>query len=204
MDVAGAIYRGFESFGLISPQGFAAQPNPPVVLRLVERYPRFTMVAGDFETVRGEWAIRGEGAFFVDRKLSDPAVTFLRDGQSIDVGIGVDRRTGDYRVFGSVIAHREWSTTTPTLPGIREISITHLNVVASIDRAFARDRYFVRWFAVVNPADNAGFVRGLFVWKVGDDVTVEGSAAAFLGTSDDTLGRFQDRDFLLTRLRYRW
>lgn len=204
MDVAGAIYRGFESFGLITAQGLVAPPDAPVVLRLVERYPRFTMVGGDFETVRGEWAIRGEGAFFVDRKLTDPSRTFLRDGQSLDLGVGFDRRSGDYRLFGSVIAHREWSTATPALPGARDISITHVNVVASIDRAFARDRYFARGFAVVNPGDNAGFVRALLVWKVRDDVTVEGSAAAFLGTSDDTLGRFQDRDFLLTRLRYRW
>jgi hypothetical protein len=131
-------------------------------------------------------------------------VAFLRDGQAVDAGVGFDRRTGDYRVFGSVIAHREWSTTTPALPGLGDISITHVNVVASLERPFARDRYFVRGFAVVNPGDNAGFVRALFVWKVRDDVTVEGSAAAFLGTSDDTLGRFQDRDFLLARLRYRW
>jgi hypothetical protein len=204
VDVAGAVYRGFESFGLITARGRVTSPDAPVVLELVERYPRFTMVGGDFETVRGEWAIRGEGAFYVDRKLADPAVAFLRDGQAVDAGVGFDRRTGDYRVFGSVIAHREWSTTTPALPGLGDISITHVNVVASLERPFARDRYFVRGFAVVNPGDNAGFVRALFVWKVRDDVTVEGSAAAFLGTSDDTLGRFQDRDFLLARLRYRW
>jgi len=174
-------------------------------LPLIETYPRFTMIAGDFETVRGDWAIRGEAAVFVDKQLQSVTGTRALGGRALDAGVGFDRRSGDYRVFGSVIVHREWSTgsgsTSPTEP---HLSRTHVNLVASIDRPFARDRYFVRGFGVVNPGDGAGFVRALFVWKVRDDVTVEGSAAAFLGTSDDTLGRFQDRDFVLMRLRYRW
>jgi hypothetical protein len=207
LDVAGAVYRGFESFGLVTLEGAAApQLTAPVELTLVEQYPRFTMIAGDFETVRGDWAIRGEAAVFVDKQLQSVRGTRALDGLALDAGVGFDRRSGDYRVFGSVIVHGEWSTagsgsTTPTEP---HISRTHVNLVASLERPFARDRYFVRGFAVVNPGDGAGFVRALFVWKVRDDVTVEGSAAAFLGTSDDTLGRFQDRDFVLMRLRYRW
>jgi hypothetical protein len=207
LDVAGAVYRGFESFGLVTLEAAAApQLTAPVELTLVERYPRFTMVAGDFETVRGEWALRGEAAFFVEKPLLGATRTTAVDGRALDAGVGFDRRSGDYRMFGSVIVHREWSmaASESTAPPAPAISNTHLNLVASLERPFARDRYFVRGFGVVNPGDGAGFVRVLFVWTVRDDVTVEGSAAAFLGTSDDTLGRFQDRDFLLTRLRYRW
>ncbi|MBC8647131.1 MAG: hypothetical protein H7X85_08210 [Thermoanaerobaculia bacterium] len=36
----------------------------------MERYPRFTMIAGDAEMVRGGWAIRGEVAGFIDKPLS--------------------------------------------------------------------------------------------------------------------------------------
>ena len=145
-------------------------------------------------------------AVFVDKQLQSVTGTRALDGRALDAGVGFDRRSGDYRVFGSVIVHREWSTagSGSTSPAEPHLSRTHVNLVASIDRPFARDRYFVRGFGVVNPGDGAGFVRALFVWKVRDDVTVEGSAAAFLGTSDDTLGRFQDRDFVLMRLRYRW
>ena len=208
VDVAGAVYRGFESFGLITIE--AAAPVPlvaPVQLTLVERYPRFTMVAGDFETVRGEWAFRGEAAFFVDKQLAGVTRTGAIPGRSLDAGAGFDRRSGDYRLYASAIVHREWSSEDPRL------AKTDVNLVGSIDRPFARDRYFLRGFAVVNPADASAFLRGLFVWKVRDDVSMEGSVAAFLGTSDDTLGRFgpqehpqrrQDRDFLLARIRYRW
>ena len=208
VDVAGAVYRGFESFGLITIEGAAPVPLvAPIQLTLVEQYPRFTMVAGDFETVRGEWAFRGEAAFFVDKQLAGVTRTGAIPGRSLDAGAGFDRRSGDYRVYASAIVHREWSSEDPRL------AKTDVNLVGSIDRPFVRDRYFLRGFAVVNPADASAFLRGLFVWKVRDDVSMEGSVAAFLGTSDDTLGRFgpqehqqrrQDRDFLLARIRYRW
>jgi hypothetical protein len=156
------------------------------------------MIAGDFETVRGEWALRGEAAIFVDKRVPDLSRVGGIPGRSVDAGVGFDRRSGDYRLFGSAIVHREWSSEGAG------VAKTDVNLVGSIERPFVRDRYFLRGFAVVNPGDASAFVRGLFVWKVRDDVSVEGSAAAFLGTSDDTIGRFRDRDFLLARLRYRW
>lgn len=199
VDVSGAVYRGFDGFGVIS-FGFErpVEPSAPAVMTLVERYPRFTMISGDFETVVGEWALRGEAAMFVRKTLSGVTGTGAVDGRAFDGGFGFDRRTGDYRVFGSVIVHREWSSEDPLL------SKTDVSLVGSIDRRFNRDRYLVRGFAVVNPGDASAFIRGLLVWKVRDDVSIEGSAAAFLGTSDDTLGRFADRDFLLARIRFRW
>ncbi|HYN07151.1 MAG TPA: DUF1302 family protein [Vicinamibacterales bacterium] len=199
LDISGSVYRGFESFGLITidSDGPPLLPDSPA-LTLVERYPRFTMIAGDFETVRGEWALRGEAAWFVDKRLAGLTRLDGVPGRAFDAGVGVDRRSGDYRVFVSAIVHREWSRRDQTL------TKADLNLVGSIDRDIARGRYFLRGFAVANPADSSAFARALFVWRVRDDVSVEGSAAAFLGTSDDTLGRFQDRDFLLTKIRYRW
>jgi hypothetical protein len=199
VDVSGAAYRGFDGFGLISLEFESpSEPFSPALMTLVERYPRFTMISGDFETVIGEWAFRGEAAMFVRKQLSGVTRTGVVDGRAFDGGFGFDRRTGDYRVFGSVILHREWSAED------RLVSKTDLSLVGSIDRQLGRDRYFLRGFAVVNPGDASAFVRGLFVWKVRDDVSIEGSAAAFLGTSDDALGRFADRDFLLARIRFRW
>jgi hypothetical protein len=199
VDVSGAVYRGFDGFGLISVElERPAAPSAPVVITRVERYSRFTMVSGDFETVIGEWALRGEAAMFVRKTLSGVTRTGAVDGRAFDGGFGFDRRTGDYRVFGSVIVHREWSAEDSL------VSKTDVSLVGSIDRQLKRDRYLVRGFAVVNPGDASAFIRGLLVWKVRDDVSIEGSAAAFLGTSDDTLGRFADRDFLLARIRFRW
>jgi hypothetical protein len=204
VDVAGAVYRGFDGFGVVSfeptgtipivPAGTGAVPA--VVGRLVERFPRFTMISGDFETVRSEWAIRGEIAAFVDKKFAGVERPGLVDGHAVDGGIGFDRRTGEYRVFGSVLVRREWSEQDAL------VSRTDVSLVGSIDRTFARDRYLARAFAVVNPGDGSGFVRGLLVWTARDNVTIEGSAGAFIGTGDNTLSRFHGRDFLFGRLRY--
>jgi len=204
VDVAGAVYRGFDGFGAITFEPDVTVPAipvtttvaPAVVGHLVEQYPRFTMVSGDFETVVGEWAIRGETAFFVDKQFQGRSQPGVVDGRAIDAGAGVDRRAGDYRVFASAIFHSERSAVDPL------IRRDDVNLVGSIERSFGRERYLARAFAVVNPADRSAFVRGLVVWSVRDNLSLDGSAGAFLGTSDDALGRFEHRNFVFARARW--
>ena len=210
VDVAAAAYRGFDGFGIVqfvpefspvpaSPVGATpgeGQVAPTVVGRLVEQFPRFTMISGDFETVAGEWAIRGELAAFVEKQFGGVTRPGVVDGRALDAGIGVDRRTGDYRVFGSVLVRREWSADEPALGG------TNVSLVGSVDRTFDRDRYLARAFAVVNPGDGSGFLRGLLVWTARDNLAVELSAGAFLGSGDDTISRFNGRDFVVARIKY--
>ena len=203
VDVTGAFYRGFDGFGVITFEpdpGVPVMPlssiAPAVVGHLVERYPRFNMVSGDFETVVGEWAVRGETAFFIDKQFQGRSQPGLVDGHAIDAGAGVDRRAGNYRVFGSVILHSERSAVDPL------VGRDDVNLVGSIERSFGRERYLARAFAVVNPADRSGFLRGLFVWTVRDNLSLDGSAGAFLGTGDDNLSRFAHRNFLFARARW--
>ena len=200
VDVAAGVFRGFDGFGVVSfdPDGPVLDADgaivPGVVGHLVERFPRFTMISGDFETVTGEWAWRGEAAFFVDKTLANTGHGLVR-GRALDAGFGFDRRTGEFRIYASAILHRErWGEGFPVIR-------TDLNVVGSIERQFSRDRYLARAFAVVNPADASGFLRGLVVWRARDNMALEVSAAAFVGTSDDTLGRFKTCDFVLVRWR---
>lgn len=182
VDVSASVYRGFSGFGDITFEPTSVpRPGVPIAGQLVERYPRFTMVAGDFETVTGAWAWRGETAWFRDR--------------SLDVGVGLDRKTGEFRVFGSVLVHRD-----EAVAGVA--ARTNTNVVGSIERKFHRDQFLGRVFGVVNPADQSGFVRGLGVWSASDRVSVEVSAAKFIGSGDDTISKFAGRDFLMARVRY--
>ena len=197
LDVAGSVYRGFDAFGILSFEPTSVNtPGVDVVGTLVERYPRFTMFGADFETVIGDWAWRGEVAAFTEKRLAAGSSPDGVDGHALEVGFGFDRRAGDYRLFGSMITRREWSVEDVT------VNRTNVNLVGSIERSFGRERYRARLFGVVNPGDAAAFVRGVFSWSLQDNVAVEGSAAAFLGTSDDALGRFKERDFLFARLRY--
>lgn len=196
IDLGAAVFRGFDGFGAVTFEPDFTAIGPAVVGRLVERHERFTMMAADFETVRGGWALRGEVAAFVERQVAAVSRLGLVAARAIDSGIGFDRRAGDYRVFGSVIFRHEWSPEDPL------IERTDVSLVGSIDRTFAREQWLVRVFGVVNPADRATFARGVVVWHVRDNVTLEGSAGAFLGTSDDTIGRFKDRDFAFARAAY--
>ena len=198
VDMSVSAWRGFEGFGLLSFVPFVlpagSGPTPMVVGQLVESYPRFTMIAADAETVRGGWAIRGEVAGFVDKTLDGPLGPIK--GKAIDAGVGVDRAAGDFHVCGSVVWHREWSSLSSSY------TRDHLNVIASLDRRFSRERYLVRVFGVANPEDRSGFVRGLASWSVRDNLMLEGSGGAFIGQGTDTIARFAGRDFVSARMRY--
>lgn len=202
VDASASVYRGFDGLGPIGLQTAIDPATAQVVGQLVEFHPRFTMVGGDFETVSGPWAFRGEVAAFVDRSFLPLAVVapgkapVLVAGRSFDAGAGVDRRVGAWRMFGSAILHREWSDDDAS------VSRTNLDIVGSMERAFRGEHYVARAFAVVNPGDAAAFLRGVWTWKVRDNVTFDASAGTFLGSGDDTIGRFEKRDFVLTRAQY--
>jgi hypothetical protein len=206
-DVTASVYRGFEGLGVISFEPFTAVPvgvqlvdpiAPAVIGQFVEQYPRFTMVGGDFETVKGPWALRGEAAALVEKTFTATSRPGSVSGHVIDAGGGFDRRTGEYHVFGSVVVHRQWSGEDAG------VARTDVDVIGSVERPFRRERYRARVFAVVTPADAFAFVRGLFTWSMRDNVALEGSAAMFLGDGDNAIARFKGRDFLFARVRYDW
>jgi hypothetical protein len=109
--------------------------------------------------------------------------------------LGFDRRAGPLRVYGTFLMQRE------SAPLDGNAVRTNYTLVGSVDRAFNRDRMTARAFVVTNPADQSGFFRGIFLWRMRDQVALEVSAGAFLGTSDDLIGRFEGRDFVAGKLR---
>jgi hypothetical protein len=194
VDWSAAVYRGIEPFGL----GAIAVPSPFssfVPVNIV--YPRFTMVGGDFETVRGQWGVRGEVAAFVDDNFEDPALRVM-SGRSVDAGVGVDRRAGDYRISGTALLHRE--SYDAAIAG--QSARTDLSLIFATDRTFARERYHLRTFGVYNPSESSGFARAIATAKLGDNVAIEGSGGWFIGSGRDIVGRFADSDFIYARLRY--
>lgn len=194
VDVATGVYHGFDGFGVVLFEPAVATPAPAVVGSLVERHLRFTMVSGDFETVVGEWALRGEVAAFTEKSFAGVSRPGVVSGRAFDAGAGFDRSTGGFRVFGSILINRRWSGEDSG------VAATDVSLVGSIEREFGRERYRARAFAVVNPGDASGFLRGLFTWNVRDNVSLDASGAVFLGAGDDVIGRFKHRDFAFTRL----
>jgi hypothetical protein len=174
VDWAISAYRGFESLPLF--EGFT------------QRFPRFTMIGGDFESVRGMWGLRGEIAAFVERTLQVDDEPRLVDGHTFDGGFGVDRKAGAYRASGTVMFTQQ--------PDRREVTL-----VSSVDRSFARETRTIRVFAVYNPRRGSVFARLIAAISLRDNVSLEGSGGTFSGSGSDTLSRFADRDFLYVRLK---
>jgi hypothetical protein len=182
-DYALAAYRGFRPFGAV-----AAEPDG-ARLRLVERFPRFTMVSGDFESVRGPWAFRGEADVFSEDEDPRPGAIGGAPGISWDAGFAIDRKTGVYRLSGTVlVSHVRFSRTTT-------------NLVFGADRSFAQERYRTRVFGVVNVTDGSAFLRNITTITLRDNLALEGSIGWFFDESADTIGRFADRDFLYARVK---
>ena len=204
-----AAYRGFEPFALaqlVPPSGLTAGP-----LRVQRRYPRFTMVGGDFETVRGQWGIRGEVAAFVEDNFQTPDLN-VAAGSSVDAGLGIDRKAGDYRLSGALLVHREVQDASGRTQRTKR---SDLSIVGSADRSFSRERYSLRTFAYVTPSASSAFLRAIATATLHDNVAVEGSGGWFASADrsatrqplwgaqgQDFTGRFADCDFIYVRLKY--
>jgi hypothetical protein len=196
IDWSVSAFRGFRPFGLFTLPVGGGAPAPVVP---VHRYPRFTMVGADMESVAGEWGVRAELAAFVEDALQVPDAFAARDGRSFDAGAGLDRKAGDYRISASLLVHHERAA---DLAGAPAFARTDTSLIVAADRMFARERYQGRLFAVYTPSSEASFVRGILTAKLRDNVAAEGSIGWFAGRGADTIGRFADRDFGYLRVKY--
>ena len=166
-------YRGFRAFPAVT--GIPAGSS----LVLHETFPRFTMVGADLETVRGAWGVRGEVAAFTD-------------DDSVEGGVGVDRRAGEYRLAANVLY--SWRRDVDPLRD-------SLTVVGAAERTFARETRTLRLFTAWNPDERTVFGRVIAAVSLRDNVWLEGSAGVFAGSSLETIGRLTNRDFLYARFK---
>ena len=195
-----SVYRGLRTFPIVT--------FTPTLLGLpavVETFPRFTMIGGDFETVRGPWGVRGEIAVFPDDELQSTRTGRGVPGSSIEGGVGADRRAGNYRVAANVLwSWRRVDTSTPlgrSFEGDDELTRSDLSVVVVADRSFARETRTIRLLTVYDPGDATMFSRLIAAVSARDNVWIEGSAGLFAGSALDTIGRLTRRDFAYLRLK---
>ena len=193
-------YRGFRTFPVLTVSPTFAGP-----LVVTETFPRFTMIGGDFETVRGLWGVRGEVAVFPHDEMQSTRAGRGVPGHGIEGGAGVDRRAGDYRIAANVLwSWRRVDTSTPAgrdFGGDEELERSDLSLVVAADRSFARETRTLRVLAVYDPGDATVFNRLIGAVSVRDNLWIEGSAGIFAGSSLDTIGRLTNRDFAYVRLK---
>ena len=182
-------YRGFEPFGVFQLTSDATAVE--------EVFPRFTMIGGDFEAVRGEWGIRGEVAAFVNDSFQSAVAPRATDGRSFEGGVGADRKAGDFRVSGNVLVRHRFIDDGPATAADE----TDVNLIASIDRSFSRETRTLQVFGVYDPTEATSFLRGIVTVKLNDRLSIEASGGLFSGSGPDTLGRFTDRDFAYVKIK---
>jgi hypothetical protein len=163
------------------------------------------MLGGDFETVHGPWGVRGEVAVFPEDELQSTRAAVGVRGKSIEGGVGVDRRAGDYRMAANVIwSWRAIDASSPVaraFDGDDEVERSDVSLVVAADRSFARETRTLRVLTVYDPGDATVFARLITAVSVRDNVWLEGSAGMFAGSSLDTIGRLTRRDFAYARLK---
>lgn len=185
-------WRGFEALPIYTAAAF--DQARPGTIAMTGEHQRTTVVGGDVETVLGAVGLRAEAAWHLEDTLqATDRVAALR-GRSLDLGAGLDRRAGDYRVSLTVLATARMPDD-GALPAAA-IDRRDVQVVAAADRSFARETRRLRLFGVVNPGDQSAFVRGVGSWSLRDGWWLEGSAGWFAGDGADTLSRLAQRDFL--------
>lgn len=196
MDWSVSAYRGFESFSV-----FVASPVSAAEVRISETYPRFTMIGGDFETVSGAWGLRGEAAVFTEDSFQSRTLQRV-SGRSIDAGVGLDRRAGDYTIGATVLVHSESYDMPLGSDAAAGDGRTDLSLIVSTDRSLSRERYRLRGFGVYNASESSGFLRGIALVTLQDNVALEGSIGWFIGSGRDVIGRFASDDFGYVQLKY--
>ena len=197
VDWSVSAYRGLEPFGM----GTLAAVQPEAATLAVDLvYPRFTMIGGDFETVRGEWGVRGEAAAFVDDNFQ--GALRVVSGASVDAGLGIDRQAGAYRVSATALYHYEAYDEAITGSDGPTSSRSNLSLILAADRTLSRERYRLRTFAVYTPDESNAFLRVIGTANLRDNLALEGSVGWFAGTGQGLIGTFADSDFIYARLKY--
>ena len=151
------------------------------------------MLGADAETVRGEWGLRGEVAWFPSRFLTvrdgAPAVS----GQSLSAGVGVDRKAGAYRVAANTVLTRRAPVSSAVTNDVTMVGI--------VERQFARETRIVRAVGVVSPDEGSGFARVSASVNLRDGLWLDALAGLFWGTGTDALSRLDSRDLVSLRLK---
>ena len=206
VDLGASAYRGFEPFPILTlgPALPTFAPGPPVH-NLFETFPRFTMLAGDFETVTGAWGVRGEAAYFLEDTVQAEVPLAGLPGRSFDIGVGVDRRAGAVRVSGNIVVSRRWlDDSVYRSEGVQpalDVASTDALLVGWLERTFVRETRSVQVLAAWNPEAASAFVRGVGSLNLQDNVWLELSGGWLRGDGSDTLSRLSMRDFAYARLK---
>jgi hypothetical protein len=211
VDWAVGAYRGFRPLQVYQlSYALSGIPAAPVVAIVVSgKYPRYTMVSGDFETALSRWTIRGEAVVSDDRAIQARGTPVIASGRTVQAGFGADRTIAGYRVLAELVAHHAMIdapslATDPLTAAPPRFDRRSLTAVGILERQFARETRLIRGFGIYDAVNKNGIARAVGAISPRENWWVEGTAVWFSGRRAGFLGPFVDDDFLSVRLTRRF
>lgn len=171
----------------------------PADLFIKEDYARNNVAGADFETVAGEYGIRGEFAFQSDQPMNREDLSFVRKDM-ISGGIGVDHTSANETYFniqmvGDFILDYEPLYQTSRFANQVILNISRDFMLGDLHGAIrtAYQATYKDW--MINPTVS---------YKIGRGLEAEAGAYLFSGDPWTLFGRFDTKDSVYAEMRYRF
>jgi hypothetical protein len=183
-DWGASAYRDIVDFDRyeISPSGLTAHR------------PSRIMVGGDVETARGDWVLRGEGAFFLDDPLQAEGAPFVATRWSFRGGFGADRQVGENVLFVSALYRL-----IPEDPLL--IAEDEFSLVGGVTRDLASGTQNLRLFGLWNARAGSAFARAIWSVEIVENLRFELGGGAFVGDDGEYFGLLAGSDVVVARMR---
>ena len=183
-------------------QSLVPTPAGPVLV-VTPEYRRSHLIGGTFSNAFGDFVIRGEAAFLTDRfSLTSLAVdpNGVTESNEISYVLGVDwYGLDDVLLSGQMFQSILTDAGSGLIRDHVETSFTLLARHSFLDDELEAD---VIWLTSLNKAD--GLIRLELTYDLWDGLEVWAGGDIFYGASDGFFGQFNDRDRVVTGLKWHW
>lgn len=166
-------------------------------LVLEEEYQRTHVIGKDFETVVGNFGVRGEAALFVD-------VPYLRDDFSYTrkktfiVGIGIDHTTADNLYYNFQIIETLILNYAPLFAQERSSCL----FTSNLSKEFLRGRFIVNLDSSFSPSYYDWMLNPELAYKFNNGMRLSVGGFIFEGSPTTVFGRFSAKDLVYLRMKY--
>ncbi|MBA4387540.1 MAG: hypothetical protein C0404_06135 [Verrucomicrobia bacterium] len=171
----------------------------PADLFIKEDYKRNNIAGVDFETVAGEYGIRGECAYISDQPMTRKDFSFVRK-DLISAGMGVDHTAANdaylnLQVVGDFILDYE--------PLFAAKQFSH-QFILNVSREFLLGDLQLAMKTAYQATYRDWMINPAVSYKMGRGVELEGGAYLFSGDPWTLFGRFDTKDSVYLEARYRF
>jgi len=201
VDLAGYFFRGRDNLPVLStqPVDITIIGTIPVTVEVpVLRYPLLTMAGGSFSTGWNRFVVRGEGAYFWNKRWTTH--NLLDNGSvradEVDLLVGVDLDLGSWGIASGQY-YRRYILDAPE--PIREDDLLEIFTLL-LERSFWREKLRLSAFGYASPDDV--FLRFSGSYALWDGVNSTFGIDLLEGDTNGIFGRYRDNDYAYLRVEF--